>query len=283
MAANDSSFLRDVSVLASAAKANYHGFGYIVLAASMIGLGITGFVSGDFASVWQRIPIEHLPGRQFLAYGCAAIELATGVGLLFPKARLSASGALVVFLLLWAVLLKLPAVIAVPQMEATWLGLAEVTVMLAGAWMLFLVAAGEARVRLPGFFGGASGMRNARIFLALSLFPIGLAHFFYPDQTAELVPGWLPWRLAWVYLTGAGSIAAAIALLFGALTRWATGLEAAMLMIITLLVWTPGLTPASQGLQFQFTGFFISTAIASGAWITANMAHAADRNAQQHE
>ena len=229
--------------------------GSIVLAVSMIGLGIIGLMSGDFASVWQRIPIEHLPTRQFFAYACAIVELATGIGLLFARSRKMAAGVLAVFLALWAVLLKLPAVVAVPQMEATWLGLAEITVMLAGAWMLFQ----------PGT------ARYPRILLALSLFPIGLAHFCYPDQTVALVPSWLPWRIAWVYLTGAGSLAAGITLLSGICARLAAALEAAMLMIITLLVWTPGLTPASQGMQFQFTGFFISAAIASGAWIAADM------------
>src|SRR5438876_7612925 len=45
--------------------------------------------------------------------------------------------------------------------------------------------------------------------------------------------------LGWTYLTGAGSLAAAAGMLFGVYPRLAANLEAAMLWIITLLVWVP--------------------------------------------
>ncbi len=41
-------------------------------AASMAALGILGFVYGDFALVWQEVP-KWVPGRELLAYVCAAI------------------------------------------------------------------------------------------------------------------------------------------------------------------------------------------------------------------
>jgi uncharacterized membrane protein len=246
------------------------GMGYKMLAAAMAGLGLVGFVSADFASVWQRIPIEDLPGRQFFAYACAAFELATGVGLLFKPTAAIASRILVVFLLLWALLLKLPAVVAMPQMEATWLGLAEVMVMVVGAWMVALAFGASRGAQQFRFVTGATGLSNARILFALSLLPIGLAHFVYAEQTAAFVPSWLPWHFGWAYLTGAGSIVACSAILSGLFARLAALLEAVMLMIITLLVWTPWLTPASNGLQFQATGFLISLAIASGAWIVSD-------------
>ena len=246
------------------------GLGYKVLAATMIGLGLLGFASGDFASVWQRIPIEHLPGYAFFAHACALVEFATGLGLLLRPLRVVAARVLVAFLLLWAVLLKLPAVVAVPQMEATWLGLAEVTVMLAAAWIVWI--AFDRRIDSPRLrlFAGSTGLGNARRLYALSLLPIGLAHFFYIEQTAAFVPAWLPWHVGWAWLTGAGSIAACVAILSGFLARLAAATETAMLAIITILVWTPGFAPASNGLQFQLTGFLISAAIAAGSWVVAD-------------
>lgn len=50
-----------------------------LFAAAMVALGITGLVNGDFALVWQRVP-AHAPGRTVIAYICAVIELAFGVG-----------------------------------------------------------------------------------------------------------------------------------------------------------------------------------------------------------
>jgi uncharacterized membrane protein len=240
------------------------GLGYKVLAAAMIGLGLLGMQSGDFAGVWQRIPLEHLPWRPFFAYSFAVVELACGIGLLFRRSAAMAARVLGVFLLSWAVLLKLPAIVAMPNLEATWLGLAEITVMLAGAWAALLALAGAPGRRR------VFGLAGARALFALSLLPIGLAHFFYVEQTAALVPSWLHWQAGWAYLTGAGSIAACLAVLSGLGSRLAATLEAAMLAIITLLVWTPGLTPSPNGFAFQVTAFLISTAIAAGAWTVAD-------------
>jgi uncharacterized membrane protein len=252
------------------AKARTFDLGHRLFAACILGLGLLGVFSGDFASVWQRIPIENLPAKTAIAYITAAVEIAIGIGLLARQSVAMAARALVVFLLLWAVLLKLPGVVVAPWMEATWLGLSEITILLAGAWIISLNFSGTDENRPFRFVAGATGVRNARILFALSLLPCGLAHFFYVDQTAALVPAWLPWHVGLAYLTGACDIGASIAILTGFSARLAAALVTAMLMIITLLVWTPGLTPASNGLQFQITGFLISAAIATAAWNVAN-------------
>jgi uncharacterized membrane protein len=235
-----------------------------LFAATMIALGILGLIYGDFAVQWQRIPIAQLPGRTALAYLSAAVELLGGIGLLIAGTRSIAARALAIFVLLWAALLKLPAVIVVPQMEATWLGLGEITVILAGSWVLF--ASQEAR-RFSGL-AGPRGIRYARWLFALSLPTIGLSHFIYLPQTVELVPAWLPFPTGWAYLTGAGNIAACLGILFGVWPRLAATLEAAMLSVITLLVWGPGLFTHAND-RMQWTAFVISAAIAGAAWVVA--------------
>lgn len=231
-------------------------------ALSMIALGVLGLIYGDVALVWQRIPIDQLPRRQLIAYALAVIELAGGVGLLFASTVRAASGVLFVFVLLWAVLLKVPAVVLMPSMEAMWLGLGEITVILAGAWVLF---ASTTRRR----DGGADHIRVARLLFGVSLPMIGLSHFFYSEPTLALVPEWLPYRLAWVYLTGAASLAACIGVLFAVAPRLASTLEAAMLWIITLLVWGPAIVAAPTD-RTAWTAFVISAAIACGAWLVAD-------------
>jgi uncharacterized membrane protein len=248
--------------------AGFTGTGHVLLAAAMIALGLRGLAYGDFASVWQRIPIAHLPARAFFVYATAAVELAAGAGLLLRRTVTTASAVLFVFLILWAVLLKLPAVVAAPSMEATWLGLGEITVILAGSWAVFAVHAGEEwRTRLP-FLVGAGGVRGARLLFALSLPTIGLAHFFYLPQTVQLMPAWLPWHDGWAWLTGAASLAACLGILSGVAAGFAATLEAAMLGIITLVIWLPGLVAApSDG---TWTPFLMSSAIACGAWAVAD-------------
>ena len=238
------------------------------LGLTMIVLGVLGNIYGDVALVWQHLPIEHMPGAKAIAYGFALIELIAGIGLLLRPAAKVAAALLTAFLLVWAVLLKLPAVVAVPSMEATWLGFAEITVMLAGAWVLFANQMGE---RSDGLrhVTGPRGVRAARVLFALSLPMIGLSHFFYTKQTVELVPSWLPYPSAWAYLTGAGSIATCLAVLFGVVPRLAARLEAMMLWIITLLVWAPAVV-STGGDRLPWTALAISAAIACGAWVVAD-------------
>jgi uncharacterized membrane protein YphA (DoxX/SURF4 family) len=244
----------------------FEGWGHPLLALTMIGLGTIGLYSGDFASVWQRLPIENIPGQKALAYATAIVELLAGIGILFRPTIAIASRVLLGFLVLWVVLLKLPDVVAAPLMEAMWLGFGEIGVVVAGAWIVF---ANNGNARGPRFLVGPTGIRNARILFAVSLPMIGLSHFFYVNETMKFVPAWLPAPAFWAYLTGSGSLLACIGILTGVFARLAATLEAAMLVIITVLVWTPWLTPSPIN-QFQLTGFLISTLIACGAWIVAD-------------
>lgn len=250
-------------------RSDGEGYGRVALAAAMVGLGVLGLATGDFASVWQHVPIENMPGERTLAYLCAALELIAGIGLLSTQGARLARPMLVVILLLWVVLLKVPAVLFVPQMLATWLGVGEITIILAGAWVLYARAASGSASGFLQRLTGAGGIRCARLLFAVSLPTVGLSHFVYGEQTAALVPAWLPFPFGWAYLTGAGSLLACIGILSGTWPRLAATLEAVMLVVITVLVWMPGISPNPAN-QFQITGFLISSAIAAGAWVIAD-------------
>jgi uncharacterized membrane protein len=238
----------------------------LAFALALISLGVLGLVYGDFALVWQRIPLENLPGRTFIAYACALVELVTGVGLLMPRFASPAAAVAMVFTLLWAVLLKLPAVLVVPTMEATWLGLGEILVIHAGAWTLY---AQLARGLPPHFLTGDRGVRGARVVFALALPMIGLSHFFYTPQTVAFIPGWLPFHTALAWITGAGSIAAAAGIAFNVLPSLAARLEAVMLALITVFVWLPAIAH-SPGDRTAWTALVISFTITFGAWLVAD-------------
>jgi uncharacterized membrane protein len=118
------------------------------------------------------------------------------------------------------------------------------------------------------FATGANGIHLARMLFAVSLIPIGLSHLVYVKQTAELVPAWLPYRVGWAYLTGAGQIACGLGLLFSIFPRVAARAEAGMISLFTLLVWGPAILAAPRT-RLPWTAFFISWAIASAAWVVA--------------
>src|SRR5439155_20644644 len=87
-------------------------------AIGMVGLGILALIYGDFALVWQPVA-PWIPGRTVLAYGSGLIMLLGGVGLLFRATAAWSARILFPYLIAW-LLLKVPALLVAPQMEAVW-------------------------------------------------------------------------------------------------------------------------------------------------------------------
>jgi uncharacterized membrane protein len=193
--------------------------------------------------------------------------LLTGLGLLIRAAAAWSARILFPYLIVWA-LLKVPALVVAPQIEAVWLGFGELAVLLAGGWVLFARLAGLRDGSPRAFLTGEKGIYLARILFAVSLIPIGLSHLVYVKETVELVPAWLPYRVGWAYLTGAGQIACGLGVLFSILPRVAAWAEAGMISLFTLLVWAPAILAAPRT-RLPWTAFFISWAIASAAWVVA--------------
>jgi uncharacterized membrane protein len=251
----------------------------ILFATGLIALGILGLAYGDFALQWQPVP-AWLPWRGAFAYGSAGIMLAGGIGLLFGRTAAISVRILFPYLVLW-VLLKVPAVVRVPQMEATWLGLGEIAVLLAGGWVLFARLADLPEETALRFAVGPSGTRIARYLFAIALLPIGLAHLVYPTETAALVPAWLPARTGWAYLTGAGQIAAGVGVLLSILPRLAAAAEATMLTLFALLVWVPAVV-AKPTDRFSWTALLITWAIAAAAWVAAGSSRLVSSRRSSH-
>jgi uncharacterized membrane protein len=238
-----------------------------LFAAGMTGLGILALIYGDFALVWQPVA-AWFPGRTGLAYGSGFIMLFGGIGLLFEITAVLSIRTLFPYLVLW-LLLKVPALVVAPQMEAVWLGFGELAVLLAGGWVLFANLAQLQERSTWKVVTGQNGIRIARILFAVSLIPIGLSHLIYLKETAELVPAWLPFRTGWACLTGIGQIACGIGVLFSIYPGVAARVEAGMLSIFTLLIWGPAVL-AAPTTRLPWTAFFISGTIAASAWVVAD-------------
>ncbi len=237
-----------------------------LFAAGMIGLGILALIYGDFALVWQPVA-AWVPGRTALAYLSGLIMLFGGAGLLFRATAKLSVRVLFPYLIVWA-LLKVPALFVAPQIEGVWLGFGELALLLAGGWTLFAVLAQLPERSFLSFATGERGVRLARIFFAVWIFPIGLAHIMYVKETAALVPAWLPFQTGWAYVTGVGQIACSLGLLFSVLPRVAAAAEAGMISLFALLVWAPRVIAAPKA-RFAWTAFLISWAIAAAGWVVA--------------
>jgi len=240
--------------------------GLCLFVAGLIGLGVIALIARDFAMVWQPVP-EWVPARHAVAVGTGALMILLGLGMAFRASRAWAVRILFVYLIVWASL-KIPAVVAAPKMEAVYLGLGELTLLLSGGWTLFACFAELGQGSPLGFLTGERGMKMARILFAISVVPIGLSHIVYAGITAGYVPHWLPYRVGWAYLTGAGQIASGLGVLFGVLPRLAAWAEAGQITLYTLLVWGPAILAAPKA-RLPWTGFFISWIIGAAVWLVA--------------
>ena len=229
----------------------------VFFAACLIALGITGLVNGDFALVWQHVP-AHVPGRTVIAYICAAIEVAFGLGLLWQRTRAWTCRVLFPYMVLWLVLLEVPGVIHAPLDAGAWGSVGEIAIITAGAWYLFARQTGNAVARA------------SRWLLIVALPMIGVEVIVDAIQAGDkIMQPWLqvlPDPMAWACFTGVCSIATALALLFGLWPRLAATLEALMLGLIAVAYWAPALHTG----RTATTAFIISFLIAAGIWVVAD-------------
>jgi uncharacterized membrane protein len=241
--------------------------GHAAYAAIMIALGIQGFIKGDFGIIWQGVP-DGLPGSAVLAYVCAFVSLASGIGLLFRRTAAYAAGALLTLNILWFLAWRVHGLIVASLVEGTWSS-GETLVMMAGAWVLFdWFATDWDRRHFPWATGGR-GLRIARVLYGVGLIPFGYAHFAYIEVTADLVPGWIPWHLGWAWLTGVAFVVAGVAIVVGVCARLAAVLSVWQMGLFFVLVWIPkamagGLSP------FQWGEFASNLALVAAGWVVAD-------------
>ena len=240
-------------------------------ASGMMGLGLLSLLYGSYSLQWEPVP-AFVPAS--CAYLSGAILVIAAAALVIRGAMAWGALALMAFLGLWVVALKIPEaagimpkITKVSSVIGTILGIFEDIGMACGAWTLYALSLrGGDKPVLKGL-SGETGLRVARTLFGIACIEYGLAHFAFADFTAAMEPSWLPQRVFFAYLTGAGHVCAGVALITGILPRLAATLEAMMMSSFVLLVHIPMVIwhRAGEG-HLNWTLLFVATSLASSAW-----------------
>lgn len=237
------------------------------------GMGLLCLLAGDLAYVFQPVP-RWMPFGAALAYASGAVLVAGGLALLADKPTRIAAVALAILFSVWLLLLDLPATVARPALVGNWEGCGLNLTAIAGGLLLGALAGLPPVGRAARFLGD---IRLARRLYAAGLPLIGLAHFVNAREATAYVPTWFPLRIDWVYLTGAGHVAAGLALLFGLVPRLAATLEAAQITAFVLLAHIPAVARA-PGNRLEWAQLLYALTIAGAAWLVTATAPAGSRH-----
>lgn len=105
--------------------------------------------------------------------------------------------------------------------------------------------------------------RIASIIFALAMVPFGINHLTKAPAMAGYVP--IPGGIFWIYLTGAGFILAAIAIIINVMPRLAGYLLGAMLLTIAIIMHLIPFLKDTADPNMHFPQFLKDTAMAAGA------------------
>lgn len=235
----------------------FAGAGRFIFALCFVAIGAIGIGAHDFVLNQQPVP-KDIPMRETLATMSGALLLLAGAGLFLARTAKISALLLTGFLATWVLALWLPKAVAQPFVEGQWLGVGEVSTLAAGGWLIYCAISGR----------NDASVKAARILFGAALIPIGLSHFVYLTGAAELIPSWMPFRIALTCFTGAMHIAAGLAIATGSVARLASTLEAAMESLITVICWLPAVANAPAD-RMNWVNLFISTALSAAAWALA--------------
>jgi uncharacterized membrane protein len=252
------------------------GLGRILFSIAMMGMGVLSLCFQDFAAPWQPVPAG-FAFRSLLACLSGGFLLGAGISLWLKRAAAPAALLLSATWALWT-LIRIAQSLANPAHLGVWLGVCENLAIVSGALILYATLAPNRPQ--AGFLAGENAQRRAQVLFAVACVIFGLSHFVYADFTAKMIPAWLPYHWGLAYFTGAGHLAAGIAILAMRFSRLAATLEAVMMTTFVVLVHIPsiGAVPApfwGPTYQVQWTLLAGALTLAASAWCIADSLRAA--------
>jgi uncharacterized membrane protein YphA (DoxX/SURF4 family) len=225
-------------------------------------LGLTGLVWGDFAVVWLPSWI-HALGQSDWGYVVSVIPLLAGLAMQWQRTTLLGALALFVAFCLAAIFFDVPRGYAHPTEYVAWYGLFENLALAAGA---LVICAHYAKLE-PATIERLNKISSVTFGICLIYY--GFAHHLYLANTVSMVPAWLPPNQTfWAYATGAGHVAAGIAIIVGVYARPAAMMLAAMFVVFAILGHAPRIIMDSHT-HMSWAENAVNFALIGTAWVIA--------------
>jgi len=231
--------------------------------------GVAALAFGLIALVWHdyndwdqlRHVLNATDGPVFV-YAAAAAQIFGGAAIQFRRTAKTGAVVLGAVYLVFA-LLYVPRIVATPQIYDRWGNFFEQFSLVTGAAIVY--------ARLSSASTPETLHRVSRILLGLCVASFTLEQAFYLDNTASLVPKWLPpSQMFWAVATTVAFALGAVALLTNRLALLAIRLLTLMIVMFGLLVWVPLLVSGPHS-HTNWSEFVETFAIAGATWILADL------------
>ncbi len=231
--------------------------------------GAAALVSGLITLVWHdyndwdqlRSILNATDGPVFV-YAAAAAQIFGGAAIQFRRTAKTGAVVLGAVYLVFA-LLCVPRIIAKPQIYNRWGNFFEPFSLVTGAAIVHARSSSKRELKTL--------KRIGRFLFGICVASFTLEQAFYLDNTATLVPKWIPpSQMFWAVTTTVAFALAAVALLTNRLALLATRLLTMMIVIFGLLVWVP-LVLSNPHSHANWSEFALTFAIAGAAWILADL------------
>jgi uncharacterized membrane protein len=238
--------------------------GCLLIATMTAAIGVISVYTGDFAYTWMPVP-EDVPGRSVAARVVGVILIAASVLFLIPRTLRQGIVAMVAVFALWLVP-HLPGLLN----GQSWLGFFEFLLPFGACLALMGMLVAD---RKP--ISASRRVLVGRMCFGVGLIGCGASHFVYADFAAQMIPEWIPGRLFFTYLTGAGHIAAGVSLITGVMMRVSSALLCFMLACFVVLLHLPRVL-TNPGSRLEWTMMFVAILFNGAAWVIASIVRSVD-------
>ena len=227
--------------------------GRVCIGAAAAGSGVMQIVNADFVRLVAK-PAAWFPASAGWPAVAGGLVLVLAGAAILSGRRLRPAALTLGAMLLAALLLRLPEIMARPGAGFVWTNPAKILAMLGGALRL-----ADRPARAPALAAGL---------LAVFLLLAGTQHFVYAGFVDTLVPAWIPpGRRFWTCFTGVTLIAGGLGLLLPRLRGWAGLLSGVMIFLWVLLLHVPRSVELKS--VFELAGVFEAWGIGGVAWLVA--------------